>query len=157
MKLLLLFIICNVLNVVMQTIKSLLTIKCGKLPASIINAVAYGFYTYIIILTNVDLPTMLKCVIVASANFIGVYVVKWIEEKMRKEKLWKIEMTIPKSKVNALLAREEMQNISYSLNHINEKYDRIDFYSYTQQESRAVRELAKEFGAKTFASASVSL
>ena len=46
MKLLILFIVMNVLNVVIQTVKSIATIKCGKTVAAIVNAVAYGLYTY---------------------------------------------------------------------------------------------------------------
>ena len=85
MKLLILFIVMNVLNVVIQTIKSICTIKCGKAVAAVVNAVAYGLYTYIIVLTNCDLPLLAKCLIVASANFVGVYVVKFFEEKARKD------------------------------------------------------------------------
>ena len=93
MKLLILFIVMNIVNVVLQTIKSLATVKCGKWGAAIVNAVAYGLYTYIVVLTMCDLPLLWKCVIVALANFIGVYVVKLIEEKARKDKLWKVEAT----------------------------------------------------------------
>lgn len=46
MKLLILFIVMNVLNVVIQTVKSIATIKCGKTVAAIVNAFAYGLYTY---------------------------------------------------------------------------------------------------------------
>ena len=43
------YVLFNVLNVIIQTIKSIVTIKCNKYIASIVNAVAYGLYTYIII------------------------------------------------------------------------------------------------------------
>ena len=45
MNLLLIFIVLNILNVIIQTYKSLITIKSGKLAAAIWNAIAYGFYT----------------------------------------------------------------------------------------------------------------
>ena len=44
-KAIIIFIIFNVLNVVIQTIKSLATIKCGKNMAAIINAIAYFILT----------------------------------------------------------------------------------------------------------------
>jgi len=91
MKLLILFIVMNIVNVVLQTIKSLATVKCGKWGAAIVNAVAYGLYTYIVVLTMCDLPLLAKCLIVAGANFVGVYVVKFFEEKARKDKLWKVK------------------------------------------------------------------
>ena len=78
----------NILNVVIQTIKSIATIKCGKTAAALINALAYGLYTYIVVLTMCDLPLLAKCLIVAGCNFVGVWVVKYFEEKARKDKLW---------------------------------------------------------------------
>ena len=47
MQILIIFILANTLNVIIQTVKSLCTIKCGKFVAALINALAYGFYTYI--------------------------------------------------------------------------------------------------------------
>ena len=44
-NLLLVFIFANIVNVIIQTIKSLCTIKCGKGMAALVNALAYGFYT----------------------------------------------------------------------------------------------------------------
>ena len=87
MNLLVSFIVFNIINVVIQTAKSIATIKCGKTAAAIVNALAYGFYTYVVILTMCELPLLVKCLVVAACNFIGVYVVKYIEEKMRKDKL----------------------------------------------------------------------
>lgn len=48
MNMLLIFIALTILNVIIQTIKSIATIKCGKTVASLVNAVAYGLYTYVI-------------------------------------------------------------------------------------------------------------
>ena len=95
MSLLIIFIILNIFNVVLQTAKSLATVKCGKMGAAIANAVAYGLYTVVIVYTVCALPLWQKVVIVALANFVGVYVVKVIEQKLEKEKLWKVEMAIP--------------------------------------------------------------
>lgn len=96
MSLLLLFILLNVANVVLQTAKSICTVKCGKTVAALANAIAYGLYTVVIVYTVCDLSLWLKIIVVALANFVGVYVVKAIEQKMEKEKLWKVEMAIPK-------------------------------------------------------------
>ena len=94
-KLFITFVILNIVNVIIQTVKSLATVKCGKTVASIVNAIAYGLYTVVVVYTVCDLPLWLKVVVVGVANLIGVYVVKLIEEKSRKDKLWKIECTIP--------------------------------------------------------------
>ena len=94
MKLLITFIILNIFNVILQTVKSICTVKCGKTVAAIVNAVAFGLYTVVIVFTNADLRLMQKVLVVALSNLIGVYIVKWIEEKKRKEMLWKIEFTV---------------------------------------------------------------
>ena len=92
MKFFILFLIATAINVTLSTIRSLVTIKGTKLSAAVINAITYGFYTYIIILTNGDgLSTLAKMLITAGCNFVCVYLVKWIDEKRTPEKMWKIE------------------------------------------------------------------
>lgn len=108
MSLLLLFILLNVANVVLQTAKSICTVKCGKTVAALANAIAYGLYTVVIVYTVCDLSLWLKIIVVALANFVGVYAVKAVEQKMEKEKLWKVEMAIP-------IANHDAQDIHHTL------------------------------------------
>lgn len=96
MNLLIIFIIVNVLNVILQTIKSICTVKCGKLVAAAVNAVTFALYTFVIVFTTIDgISIWTKAGIVGAANFVGVYAVKAFEEKMRKTQLWKLEATFP--------------------------------------------------------------
>lgn len=156
MKLLGLFIVMNVLNVIIQTIKSIATIKCGKTVAALVNAVAYGLYTYIIVLTNCELPLLTKCLIVAGANFVGVWLVKFFEEKARKDKLWKVELTIPTENFEKVHAMLQMVKIPHNYVDI-EKYVLINCYCATQNDSILVRNIVNDFGAKYFVSESKSL
>ena len=94
MALLILFITLNALNVVIQTVKSLCTVKCGKTIAAIVNALAYGLYTVVLVYMQCDLSIIAKALVVGGCNLVGVYIVKVVEEKLQKEKLWKIELTI---------------------------------------------------------------
>ena len=110
MNLLLVFVVLNVLNVILQTAKSIATVKCGKTVAAVANAVAYGLYTVVIIYTVCELPLWQKVLIVAGANFIGVYVVKAIEKKLEKEKLWKVEMAIPAKYDDRFIYDELIEN-----------------------------------------------
>jgi hypothetical protein len=155
-KLLVLFVVMNIVNVVIQTIKSIATIKCGKVAAAIVNAVAYGLYTYIVVLTMCDLPLLAKCLIVAGANFVGVYVVKLIEEKARKDKLWKVEMTLPHE--HAEKVHTMLQLVGIPHNYIDiEKYVLFNCYCATQAESARVKTIANDFEAKYFVSESKTL
>ena len=158
MKLLVLFVVMNVVNVVIQTIKSIATIKCGKTAAALINALAYGLYTYIIVLTNCDLPMIAKCLIVASANFVGVWVVKYFEEKARKDKLWKVEATFAHKEnfIHNLDVWAKINHIAYNYIDI-EKYYVVNFYCPTQNESSIVKDFVNKFNGKYFVSESKTL
>lgn len=153
MELLITFVIANLLNVIIQTIKSIATIKCGKGIAAWVNGIAYGFYTYIVILMSADLPLLAKCIIIGVCNLIGVYVVKFFEEKARKDRLWKVEATFPKKEnfVRNMKVWADVNHISY--NYINiDKYIIVNFYSANQKESAVIREFIKKFNGKYFVS-----
>lgn len=149
MNLLITFTVLNIVNVVLQTIKSIATFKCGKTMAAIINAIAYGLYTIVLVYTVCDLPLMLKATIVAICNFVGVWIVKYGEEKARKDKLWKIEVTIPSSQAEQMLADCEYYELAYNYVDI-QKYYLFNFYCPTQKDSANVKKLLKSYDAKYF-------
>lgn len=157
MKLLILFVVMNVLNVIIQTVKSICTIKCGKAVAAIVNAVAYGLYTYIVVLTMCDLPLLAKCFIVAGANFIGVYVVKLIEEKARKDKLWKVEATVCQHHTASLHKDLDIANIPHNYIDNVGKYTLFNVYCETQQQSAKAKAILAMYEAKYFVSESKTL
>ena len=150
------FIVFNVLNVVIQTIKSIATIKCGKTAAAVINAIAFGLYTYIVVLTASDgVSLWFKIVVVALANLVGVYFVKLFEEKSRKDKLWKIEATFARREnfIHNLSIWATKNKISYNHIAIDNHYI-VNFYAPTQKESALVKEFVKRYNGKYFASES---
>ena len=157
MKLLILFVVMNILNVIVQTVKSIATIKCGKMGAAVVNAIAYGLYTYIVVLTMCDLPLLAKCVIVALANFVGVYAVKWGEEKARKDKLWKVEATVlrgyTKSLHRALIEAEIPHNYLENVG----KYTLFNIFCEKQSDSAKAKEVLDKYNAKYFVSESKTL
>ena len=157
MKLLALFVVMNVLNVIIQTIKSIATIKCGKTAAAAINALAYGLYTYIIVLTNCDLPLLAKCLIVASANFVGVWVVKFFEEKARKDKLWKVEATVLRGHTERLHSTLDRLDIPHNYLENVGKYTLFNIFCETQRESALAKEVLEKYQAKYFVSESKTL
>ena len=158
MEMLILFIVMSIINVIIQTVKSIATIKCGKLAAAIINAVAYGLYTYVIVLTaNDNIDLLAKCFIVAGCNFVGVYVVKFFEEKARKDKLWKVEATVPASMVDPL--HNALKDCGIAHNYIEGvgQYTIFNIYCPTQADSIDVREVLESKNAKYFVSESKTL
>lgn len=149
-KLLIIFITLNVVNVIIQTVKSIATIKCGKVMAALVNAIAYGLYTVVVVYTVCDLPLWLKVVVVGVANLIGVYVVKWGEEKARKDKVWLVKTTIPTE--NAEQAKHFLEQAEISFTYYNlQKYFVFDTFCDTQEQTTKVLQICKTCGGKAFA------
>lgn len=154
MNLFWLFVVLNVVNVVIQTIKSFATVKCGKGLAAIINALAYGFYTIVVVYMVCELPLWLKVVVVGLCNLVGVFVVKWGEELARKDKLWKVELTVPEKFTNAI--DFDLKDIPHSYILVG-KHTLFNFYCATQKESARVKAVANQYEAKYFVAESKNL
>lgn len=151
--LLIIFIILNILNVIIQTVKSIATLKCGKGVAAIVNAVAFGLYTIVTVYMMCDLDLYLKAGIVALCNLVGVYIVKWGEEKARKDKLWKIEATFDKQYLEEI---HRTVGISHSYIDIGSNVI-FNFYAENQRQSAIIRDVVKKYKGKYFVSESKSL
>lgn len=151
------YVIFNVINVIIQTIKSIVTIKCNKYIAAVVNAVAYGLYTYIVVLTASNLDLWFKITVTAAANLVGVFVVKWVEEKKRKDKLWKVEATIKNDNIwpedDDCIIDLRKTDIPFNYIDIN-KYIIINCYCATQKDSTIVKEILDKYNAKYFVSES---
>lgn len=153
------FIVLNIVNVVIQTAKSIITISGTKWSASIVNAVAYGLYTIVVVfMTAEGLGLFWKAIIIGLANLVGVYVVKVIEEKGRKDKLWKIEATFihDADLLNVLKVWAGTNGISYNYIDI-EKYYVVNFYAPTQKDSAMIKNFVNLYNGKYFVSESKTL
>ena len=151
------FVILNVVNVVIQTVKSIATIKCGRVPAAVINAVAYGLYTIVVVYTVCELPLWLKATVVAVANLVGVYIVKLLEEKKRKDKLWKVEATIPHTHTDQLHYELKVRGIPHNFIEDVGQYTVFNIYCETQKESAIAKVVLDQYHAKYFVSESKTL
>lgn len=155
MNLLLLFVILQTANVIMQTIKSIATVKCGKTIAAAVNAITFGLYTVVLVYMNCDLTLWEKVVITAATNFIGVWVVKFIEEKMRKDRLWLVQATFNIQWNDFILKSNEIKMLSYSsMALIDGKHIVYNFYCPTQKDSEIAKKLIYRYNGKYFASES---
>ena len=149
-NLLVIFVVLNIVNVIVQTVKSLCTVKSGKGVAALVNAFAYGLYTIVTVYMLCELDLWLKAVIVALCNLVGVYVVKLIEEKARKDKLWKVEMTVLSIKTDKLINTLTDLNIPFNFIEGVGKYTIFNIYCATQQQSTTVKGIGLEYNAKFF-------
>lgn len=151
MKMLLIFALATFLNVVLSTIKSVMTIKGTKISAAVWNALSFGLYSYIVILTaTADLTTVEKIIVTVVCNLIGVYGVKWVEEKMRKDRMWKLEMTVLYCEASEMHKALEAANIP---NHYTDagRHAAFSCYCSTKAETDTALAIGEKFNAKTFA------
>ena len=146
-KFIILFSLLSLVNVVFATFKSLITIKGGKWAAALANAGYFAFYNIMLIFTVADFPMWVKCIITFGSNLIGVLLVKFIEEKSAKEKLWQFEAT---------LAIENLDNINHLLKDIPHNYIEVgkwvifNIYCATCEQSESVTEICKLYHGKYF-------
>ena len=157
MKLLIDFIILNVLNVIIQTVKSLCTVKCGKEVAAVVNAFAYAIYTVVTVYMMCELSLGTKALIVAICNLVGVYVVKLFEEKARKDKLWKVELTVKANATTDLHTNLKDLDIPHRYIENVGNHTLFNVYCATQKESALVRDIANRYNAKYFVMETKSL
>lgn len=98
-----------------------------------------------------------KCVITFVCNLIGVFLVKWGEEKARKDKLWKVEATVPFYETDHLHAelKDELIDHNYVENVGN--WSIFNIYCPTQEQSKIAKQILNNHNAKYFVSESKTL
>jgi len=142
------FFIATLVNVVLSTIKSVITIKGGPITASVMSAVAYGFNTLVIkMITGVE--TWVAVLASVVCNLIGVYIGLVITDKLRKDQLWKITVSIPTEKLHDFktdLNEKEIAFVAYETSW--DKYKVVDIFSKSKKESRVAREIINKYNAK---------
>ena len=154
---LLVFVGLSIVNVVFSTIRSIVTINGSKTLASLISGGYFAFYNIMMIYTVADFPMWQKCAITFVCNVVGVFLVKWGEEKARKDKLWKIEATVLGELTSHL--RQDLNNAGLSNKYIPNigRYTEFNIYCDTQKESAKAKEILAKYNAKYFVSESKTL
>ena len=151
MNFIIFFALITFANVIIQTVKSLFTIKGGKLSAATVNAIAFGFYTYIIFFTADDsISLWQKALITAVCNFIGVFFVKFLEEKLQKDRLWIFNCTAKVESADVIKITELLKSMDISLtyNQLKDDLYTLSIYSYTQSESEMIESVLKNYKIK---------
>lgn len=149
MTLLALFVVLTIINVILNTARTIITVKGGLFWSSFIAAIAFGFYVLVIVYTVCDLPLWIKATVTAIANFVGTYFVKWLEMKVRKDKLWMVDVVIYEKNLKYATEFLNARGIQFSEMPIaNSSSHVFHIYSNTQDESREIKSLLKTFNAK---------
>ena len=144
-----LFIILQVINVILSTIKSIVLIKGHKWATIIANTIYFGVYTAVLKqLTAID-NLFILVVITMAANFIGTWIGIEVTEKLRKADLWTI---------NTVVKTEYLKDYKKALNDANikyisyqttwDEYTAIDIFSESRTQSKKIKEILLKFKAK---------
>lgn len=140
------FFLMQFINVVLSTMKTILTVKANKHIAMLINTLTYTFYSGVVKLLT-DQPMVVVLVVTAVTNMLGVYLAMYILEKTRKDVLWKVEVTVKNNVAEELHNR--MADVPHNYIPVG-KYTLFNFYCDTQKESAKVKQIVKEYNAKYF-------
>lgn len=147
-----LFVICQFINVALNTAKTIIMHKEEKISSSVINAITYGFYAIIVVMTASALPLWITIIITIITNLIGVYGSMWVLDRFKKDSLWEIVATLPtKYGDNHAIICEELEdnNIAYNTMKTENTYEHIyHIYSKNQKESTVIKNVLDTYGAK---------
>lgn len=151
------FIFLNLINVILGTLRSILTIKASKNVASLINAISFTFYAGVIkMIAGQEMWLVLLTTFIA--NIVGVQIAFYLVKKFSKDKLWKIEVTIPIIQENRMFNDCRKYGLVYNRSYIgDEDYCNFNFYCSTQEESLQVKKILKDYQAKYFVTESKNL
>lgn len=135
-------------NVVIQTVKSLCTVKCSTFISACVNAIAYGLYVYVIFFTNAEgLPLWGKAVITAAANFTGVYIANMLFNKVfAREVEWVVDVSVPTNSFSDFAIDLEACNIVYHCYGANsdDEYCLFSVFCPTKKDSVRLKNLLPE-------------
>ena len=141
------FTVCSLVNVILSTMKTILTVRSTKIVASVINAVTYGFYA-IVVKQLASLDLTVTVIVTIATNLIGVYLSMWLMDKMKKDCLWKISIT---TKDKSIVKKIENFDIEYTMSPIQYKkeiYYSIEIFSKNQKDSTIIKNILNEYKVK---------
>ena len=136
------FTVCQLINVALNTAKTIIMHKEEKVSSSVINAVTYGFYAIIVVMTASALPLWITIVITALTNLIGVYGSMWLLNRWKKDSLWEIVATVKfdKDTLNRLTVFLKANQISFNMIDTWDKSETIFYiYSKGQEQSALIK------------------
>ena len=157
MNAIMIFAVATVINVTLSTIRAIVTIKGGKWASASMNALCYGFYPLIVMLTaQGTVGIIVNMLITAIANFVCVWVIKLVEEKSRKDKMWKVEVACPIVHYDDLHLLLKENNIPHNYVEVG-SWVMFNCYCMTQQDTQIVIDLSVKRECKISAYESKSL
>ena len=138
------FVTIQMVNVIISTIKSILTVNGSKMTAAVVNSVSYTFAN---VVTKLLTQQPFEVIIVTTmvTNMVGVYAAKWLMEKTRKERLWTVMATVRSDHKDDVEEALQRRSIQYTL--VRAENDRwfVNIFSHSKAESAMIREILHQW------------
>jgi hypothetical protein len=144
------FTVCQFINVGLNTAKTIIMHKEEKISSSIINAITFGFYAIIVVMTASALPLWITILITFATNLFGVYGSMWLLDRFKKDSLWEIVATVQGvDNLQYLMLSFAIDRISYNYIETNKQNEYIfHIYSENQKQSAFIKKELDEVKAK---------
>lgn len=148
LRLIITFSILTLINVIFSTIKTLVTMNGNKYFASLINGLYYAYYNIVIIYTVAEFNMFAKCFITFLANIIGVFLVKFADEKMQKDKRWVYVVTCDESndnvkKIHSMLKEADIKAVYSEI--VEDNLYSMQIFSNTKSESKMIESILDNY------------
>ena len=128
------FFLISLVNVILSSTKSICTVRYGRGINVIANVVSYSFYV-LVVKQMANLPLEITVLSTACANALGVWLSYVILDRLQKDRIWKVEVVIP---------RVYTENLHYELKAITHNYIEMgpktlfNFYCETKEDTKKV-------------------
>lgn len=141
------FIIVQLANVIIATIKAIVTVNGGRMSASIISAVSYTFAAAITkLLTQQSFAVAITVTFIT--NIIGVWLGKYIMDKREPERLWTVNATVRGKEKQALEKSLLERSIQFILLPAENDRYLYTIFARSKAESSLLQEILAGFNVK---------
>jgi len=149
-KIILLYLLVQMINVVTSTLKSVILVKGTKKAAIAINTFHYVINALVVALIgNVIANIPIVLIITAITNFIGVWWGLTLIDKLKKDRLWRISATVKSADWESLKNDLKNHNIKFIKFETDwDKIDLIDVFSHSREESSQISEIFSHYKVK---------
>lgn len=141
------FFLISLVNVLLSSIKSICTVRYGRGICVTMNVISYSFYV-VVVEQIANLPLTITVISTALANALGVWLSYAILDFLQKDRLWKIEVILPKDLTS--LFHIGLKSISHDYIEMGPKV-LFNFYCETKEDTKTVVNLCKQYKGKFFA------
>lgn len=128
------FFFISLINVILSSTKSICTVRYGRGINVVANVISYSFYV-LVVKQMANLPLEITVLSTACANALGVWLSYVILDHLQKDRIWKVEVIIPKVYTEKL--HYELKAITHNYIEMGPK-TLFNFYCETKEDTKTV-------------------